>query len=145
MNKTNSDSQIANGMYKGIPASFGGEITTYNISLLHDTFYTQVQDKENYWNKQIGTSVSISIPKDINGRRAALVENWRKQNAAIQITATTTSRLVTGMGLPHPKENGFAWMRPYGIPYIPGSSVKGMLLGWLKSGWAEKEFDCCKL
>jgi CRISPR-associated protein Cmr6 len=34
---------------------------------------------------------------------------------------------VTGMGIEHPLENGFAFLDPYGLPYLPGSSVKGVL------------------
>jgi len=38
-----------------------------------------------------------------------------------------TSSFVTGMGLDHPIENGFAFLDPYGLPYLPGSSIKGVL------------------
>jgi len=41
--------------------------------------------------------------------------------------AEATSAFVTGMGLEHPIENGFAFLDPYGLPYLPGSSVKGVL------------------
>lgn len=34
---------------------------------------------------------------------------------------------VTGMGLEHPLENGFSFLHPYGLPYLPGSSVKGVV------------------
>jgi len=39
----------------------------------------------------------------------------------------TASRFVTGMGRPHPVENGFAWHHTLGTPYLPGSSLKGLL------------------
>ncbi len=35
--------------------------------------------------------------------------------------------LVTGTGNPHSVENGFAFLAPYGVPYIAGSGVKGVL------------------
>ncbi|MDR7420774.1 MAG: type III-B CRISPR module RAMP protein Cmr6 [Armatimonadota bacterium] len=41
--------------------------------------------------------------------------------------ATTTAPFVTGVGSEHPLENGFAFLDPYGVPYLPGSSVKGVL------------------
>ncbi|OYD06588.1 type III-B CRISPR module RAMP protein Cmr6 [Paludifilum halophilum] len=44
----------------------------------------------------------------------------------------TTSRWVTGLGRPHPVENGFAWHPTLGTPYLPGSSVKGMVRAWAK-------------
>lgn len=35
--------------------------------------------------------------------------------------------LTTGLGNEHPLENGFAFLNPYGLPYLPGSGVKGVL------------------
>lgn len=42
------------------------------------------------------------------------------------------SRFVTGIGLRHPVENGFLWHPTLGTPYLPGSSIKGMLRAWAK-------------
>jgi len=41
--------------------------------------------------------------------------------------AVSTSPFMTGIGNEHPLENGFAFLNPYGLPYLPGSSVKGIL------------------
>jgi len=40
------------------------------------------------------------------------------------------SRFVTGLGRRHPVENGFAWHPTLGVPYLPGSSVKGLVRAW---------------
>ena len=40
------------------------------------------------------------------------------------------SSFVTGLGRAHPVENGFAWHHTLGTPYLPGSSVKGMVRAW---------------
>lgn len=40
------------------------------------------------------------------------------------------SRFVTGLGRAHPVENGFAWHPTLGTPYLPGSSIKGMVRSW---------------
>ncbi len=37
------------------------------------------------------------------------------------------SPFMTGLGNEHPLENGFAFLNPYGLPYLPGSGVKGVL------------------
>lgn len=37
-----------------------------------------------------------------------------------------TAPFVTGMGNPHPLENGFTWHPTLGMPYLPGSAVKGL-------------------
>ncbi|MDH2431444.1 type III-B CRISPR module RAMP protein Cmr6 [Pokkaliibacter sp. MBI-7] len=42
--------------------------------------------------------------------------------------AQNTSPFMTGMGNEHPVENGFAFLSPYGVPYLAGSGIKGMLL-----------------
>lgn len=43
------------------------------------------------------------------------------------IDALSTSPFATGLGLEHPIENGFAFLSPYGLPYLAGSGVKGVL------------------
>ena len=44
----------------------------------------------------------------------------------------TDGRFVTGLGRDHPVENGFAWHHTLGVPYLPGSSLKGMLRAWAR-------------
>ncbi len=46
------------------------------------------------------------------------------------MVTTTQSRFVTGLGRSHPVENGFAWHPTLGAPYLPSSSVKGMVRAW---------------
>lgn len=41
--------------------------------------------------------------------------------------ARSTAPFATGLGLEHPIENGFAFLSPYGLPYLAGSGVKGVL------------------
>ena len=43
---------------------------------------------------------------------------------------TSESRFVTGLGRSHPVENGFTWHPVLGTPFLPGSSVKGMVRSW---------------
>ena len=43
---------------------------------------------------------------------------------------STDWRFVTGLGMGHVIETGFVWHRTLGVPYLPGSSVKGMLRAW---------------
>lgn len=44
----------------------------------------------------------------------------------------TQGRFVTGMGNDHPTENGFTWHPTLGVPYLPASSVKGLVRGWIE-------------
>lgn len=60
----------------------------------------------------------------------AFVFRRRRAMAALSATRTcvrSTSRLVIGLGLPHPTETCLLLDRLTGCPYLPGSSVKGML------------------
>lgn len=50
----------------------------------------------------------------------------------------STSRFATGLGREHPIENGFVWHPALGVPYLPGSSVKGLVRAWATT-WAEPE------
>ncbi len=45
----------------------------------------------------------------------------------ICLEALSTAPFTTGLGNEHPLENGFAFLNPYGLPYLPGSGVKGVL------------------
>ena len=54
---------------------------------------------------------------------------------------TTDSAFVTGLGRSHPVENGFAWHPTLGTPYLPGSSVKGLVRAWAKLD-ADPTPDC---
>lgn len=49
------------------------------------------------------------------------------------LEAEATAPFSTGLGNEHPLENGFAFLWPYGLPYLPGSGVKGVLR------WAAQE------
>ena len=70
-------------------------------------------------------------------RLAALIESRGGRWEAF----TSTSRFVTGLGRSHPVENGFAWHPTLGTPYLPGSSVKGMVRAWAKLD-AHPKPDC---
>jgi len=50
----------------------------------------------------------------------------------------TNWHFVTGMGLPHPVENGMSWHHTLGVPYLAGSTMKGLLRAWVEGGWNEK-------
>lgn len=53
----------------------------------------------------------------------------------------TEWRFVTGLGRSHPVENGFAWHPTLGTPYLPGSSIKGLVRAWAMQD-ADPTPDC---
>ena len=48
-------------------------------------------------------------------------------DATLRIEARATAPFTTGLGNEHPLQNGFAFLNPYGLPYLPGSGIKGVL------------------
>lgn len=69
-------------------------------------------------------SASIKLAEALRLRQQAIA----LQNEALgYFPAVSTSPFMTGIGNEHPLENGFAFLNPYGLPYLPGSSVKGVL------------------
>jgi CRISPR-associated protein Cmr6 len=74
---------------------------------------------------------ATSLPD--SSRKMAEALRQRQQAIALQndalgyFPAISTSPFMTGIGNEHPLENGFAFLNPYGLPYLPGSSVKGVL------------------
>ncbi|MEW5980214.1 MAG: type III-B CRISPR module RAMP protein Cmr6 [Acidobacteriota bacterium] len=72
------------------------------------------------------------------GEATLLSEHLRRQRNMVTalggscLEFTTESRFVTGLGREHPVENGFAWHAILGTPYLPGSSVKGIVRAWAR-------------
>lgn len=60
-------------------------------------------------------------------RQAALAAIPAAQGRLLLLHAEAVAPFTTGLGNEHPLENGFAFLNPYGLPYLPGSGVKGAL------------------
>lgn len=59
-------------------------------------------------------------------------EAWAEALGAHLFYFKTDGRFMTGLGREHPVENGFAWHHTLGVPYLPGSSIKGLLRAWVR-------------
>ncbi len=55
----------------------------------------------------------------------------------------TDWRFVSGLGSGHPYETGFIWHRTLGVPYLPGSSIKGLLRAWVEQ-WCDMDEETNK-
>ena len=80
------------------------------------------------------TSALLQACKLTSHDKAAMRALAGRQNHIAQSTphvltldAIATAPFTTGLGNEHPLENGFAFLNPYGLPYLPGSGVKGVL------------------
>ncbi|MFQ5745452.1 MAG: RAMP superfamily CRISPR-associated protein [Acidobacteriota bacterium] len=71
---------------------------------------------------------ALPLPREALGALSARQDRLAASGRAdvISIDARTEAPFVTGMGMEHPLETGFAFLDPHGLPYLPGSSVKGV-------------------
>lgn len=60
-------------------------------------------------------------------RQAAQVSAVNSVSPMLVLDARTIAPFATGLGNEHPLGNGFAFLNPYGLPYLPASGVKGVL------------------
>ena len=79
----------------------------------------------------VGLGPYFSGPSGLNqrlcDRQAALAAPLRAQARLLTLHAIAVAPFSTGLGNGHPLENGFAFLNPSGLPYLPGSGVKGVL------------------
>jgi len=73
------------------------------------------------------SSSDVERMKAWSVRQAALADALSHQGCLLAVEALSTAPFTTGLGNEHPLENGFAFLNPYGLPYLPGSGVKGVL------------------
>lgn len=77
-------------------------------------------------------SAAAHALENIHRRQGAALRSFsgqggRENYEVFEITAQLTAPFVSGLGAFHPTETGFVLDRNTGLPYIPASSVKGVL------------------
>jgi len=112
-------------------------------------------DKNDFASRQAWKDVCALSLDDVR-RMQAIAARQRAQASMINtaqllcLQATATAPFTTGLGNEHPLENGFAFLNPYGLPYLPGSGVKGVLRtaarelakgDWGTSDWEHSKGD----
>ncbi len=85
-------------------------------------------------NKTAALKQALALTPRDTGLMAALVARQSglaaplvAQGRVLTLDAIAIAPFTTGLGNEHPLENGFAFLNPYGLPYLPGSGVKGVL------------------
>lgn len=81
---------------------------------------------------------AAKVLDELNKRQCALARALAADHCVIK-KARSTAPFATGLGLEHPIENGFAFLSPYGVPYLAGSGVKGVLRRAAEELYGEKE------
>lgn len=119
-----------------------------NVGLWFDK-YLEWEERQGVWEKITSNARSEFLKKvrdrlKQNQNTARLLEAYsrRRHKMAARIGAKILQgrlvwRLVSGLGAAHPLETGFVWHRTLGVPFLPGSSIKGMMRAWADPdrGW----------
>lgn len=106
--------------------------TTYDIG--YEVRGQQRQEREvRYENKTDALKQSAQLTDSDKRANASLALRQSALAATLpeaqllRLDARGIAPFTTGLGNEHPLENGFAFLNPYGLPYLPGSGVKGVL------------------
>ncbi|MBC7162685.1 MAG: type III-B CRISPR module RAMP protein Cmr6 [Immundisolibacter sp.] len=79
------------------------------------------------WKKVTRLTASDRASMSALGSRQQRLFDMVTAAEGLCLDARATAPFTTGLGNEHPLENGFAFLNPYGLPYLPGSGVKGGL------------------
>lgn len=80
------------------------------------------------WGRIIGLNATDrALMTALGERQAASAVHMLDGEMLAAFDAVSTAPFTTGLGNEHPLENGFAFLNPYGLPYLPGSGIKGVL------------------
>jgi CRISPR-associated protein Cmr6 len=90
------------------------------------------EDIENFkWDKDFINSIEI--------RKKQIIMQLQKEGYNLENFPLSISwRLVIGLGASHPQKTSMTLHHIYGIPYIPGSAIKGVTKHWAVLKFAEE-------
>jgi CRISPR-associated protein Cmr6 len=109
-------------------------------------------DSDNILNAKLDWINTVTPPAMKSCGDAVLLDEYVERRSALakmlggdSHVFSSLYRFVSGLGIEHPIENGFVWHHTLGTPFLPGSSIKGMLRAYLET-WcvqrpAEEELD----
>jgi CRISPR-associated protein Cmr6 len=137
-------------VYQPLKVSIKGEkySTTWHPGLVFDKFPDEWLKEKNWWGLKDDAKKSffekfipIHYRKDLQKNLEHYLNRQKQMVHSVNgetIEVKTDWRFVSGLGCGHPYETGFIWHRTLGVPYLPGSSVKGMLRAYAQY-WQEDE------
>ena len=84
---------------------------------------------EKSWELGSRTQGFAGLARDLADRQKQLAPLFAKASVAgvLSVEARSVSPVVVGTGVEHPNENGFLFYDPFGLPFLPGSAVKGVV------------------
>lgn len=104
------------------------------LDVWNDEFQAQRRGERTRFLKEAAGIHELAGLAELQRRDRALLKDLRERQAwlakvagAWAVEAWAAAPFTTGLGNEHPLENGFAFLDPYGLPYLPGSGVKGVV------------------
>ncbi|MDX1982669.1 MAG: type III-B CRISPR module RAMP protein Cmr6 [Bryobacteraceae bacterium] len=77
--------------------------------------------------KEFNRKTGASLLAAYHERFGRALQAWSGSRVTTAVISHRTAwRLATGLGIAHSTENGFSFEPNIGVPYLPGSSVKGL-------------------
>ena len=124
------------------PPSPNARLRDGHAGLWFDKFCDRWRVQDRTWSMKSGkgsklewidtlTTGKVGTAGQIEECASRLVRLIDRRGGRFAVCATE-SRFVTGLGRSHPVENGFAWHPTLGTPYLPGSSIKGLVRAWAR-------------
>jgi CRISPR-associated protein Cmr6 len=89
------------------------EVSDHKAVWLRDFNHKVVGDRNQL---EVYSQSQYTLCQALNGQQQVFKASWH---------------FVTGMGNPHPVENGFAWHPTLGVPYLTGAAVKGIIRAYI--------------
>ncbi|WP_295401717.1 type III-B CRISPR module RAMP protein Cmr6 [uncultured Thiocystis sp.] len=114
--------------------------------LWYDRFFDRYDDRDQWKIPDEGKAGWVKDNAKPTGDRDQLDQAAQRHLALITALGgrgavfQTDWHFATGLGLPHPVENGLAWHSTLGVPYLAGSGVKGLVRAWVEI-WDESLGD----
>jgi len=120
----NAPSRLPTSAHKGLwfERFFNGFNDKSNWAILDENA------KKNMIEGVSGSSGSQPQLEQFQNRQLALIDQLNGQSQCFK----TDWHFITGMGNPHPVENGFSWHTTLSVPYLMGSAVKGLVRSWVE-------------
>lgn len=135
-------------LYQGLHAPERAEPATMHMGLWFERFFSAYEtdfsdvDKtaRTLWLNEFTYGKNLGNSKELQSKAENRQLLATSQNGQTRIYHCE-GNFVTGLGNPHPLENGFLWHHTLGLPYLPGSAVKGLVRALVETAYHGEDRD----
>ena len=117
-----------------VPQYLGNDFSSASPALRFGMFL-KLWDERQFKDENKRCALDAATPLNETDRKSIAAYVQRQQaifdatvgTYGLNLIAESVAPFTTGLGNEHPLENGFAFLNPYGLPYLSGSGVKGVV------------------